>query len=323
MLEDIEKVRLAFDLKSVVPEEASVTVKDNRLLVRNPFLKVSHPVDCADFAVAAVSLDKATRGIPNRDKATLKATPKQVIITSELGRSQLDRTIGWEGDYFTRPDIPVNDVPPHLDVALREIIPFTIGDGARAWTGGARFDEDLATATNGMVLLQVGYPSGFRGVTVPRVVLKFLEQRLDDLEAWGCDDKRILLDFKDGGWAVATTIQPSMPQAAVGMVDKLSFRDLPEVTDVFRTEVRRAAERTDKFLTITKDEVTGARSMSSHVVELSEEVAMEGEALFGAKDFLVVMNAAQHMDVSSYPNPIPFLTRERNKGLLAGLRKPT
>lgn len=320
MKEAYSKVRPACDFAGVLGEDASVSIVNGRFEAFNKTLTASVPVSgVKDFCVAAVDFDFAMR--KHDELKAWNVTDKMVTLD---GKTRVKRTP--ERPALKRPDIATKPIPNVEDFmgALDDVFPFTMGDKARAWSEGARFDGTKITATNSVVLLQAELVEhcGLSDVTISRAAIAYMSQRRAELEAWGMGERGLLMEFSDGSWAFAGRMAMEMPAAAVHMVDNLDYSDLPELLDHDAANILRTIEWADDVVTIFPDKVYAGRYSTDHdeVLE-SIDLGESEKALFGAKALEAVVSRASHVGFNCFPQPVPFITRRGSKGLIAGRSK--
>lgn len=317
MKEAYQKLRPACDFAGVLSDEASLGVVNGRFEAFNKNLMASIPVEGVDdFAVAAVDFDFAMR--KHEELKSWKVTEKNVILD---GKTRVKRTP--ERLPIKRPDIECNPIPNLEDFleGLDDVLPFTMGDKARAWSEGARFDGTLITATNSVVLLQaeLAQDCGFEGVTISRAAIAYMAQRRKELAAWGMSERGLMMEFSDGSWALAAKMAMEMPDAAVTMVDNLDYSDLPKLNALDAGRILHTIEWADDIVTLFPDKVYAGRYSTDHDEKLDDIDLGEAEkALFGAKALEAVVSKATHVGFNCFPQPVPFITKRGSKGLIAG-----
>lgn len=317
MKDTYEKIRPACDFAGVLSDDASLSVVNGRFEAFNKSLTASVPVEgVPDFSVAAVDFDFAIR--KHDELKSWNVTEKNVILD---GKTRVKRTP--ERAALKKPEVETKPIPNLEDFfnALDDVYPFTMGDKARAWSEGARFDGTKITATNSIVLLQAELDEhcGFDGVTVSRAALAYMRQRRAELEAWGMGDRGLMLEFSDGSWAFAVKMAMEMPDAAVSMVDQLDYDNLDELTTHDAAMIQKTIEWADDVVTLFPDKVYAGRYSTDHDEKL-ESIDLGGaeKALFGAKALSAVVEKASHVGFNRFPQPVPFKTMRGSRGLIAG-----
>tara|TARA_R110000787_G_scaffold285286_1_gene400584 strand:- start:782 stop:1756 length:975 start_codon:yes stop_codon:yes gene_type:complete len=321
MKEVFANVRPACDFQGVLSDEAAVAVVNGRMEAYNKFLTVSQPCVLPEFAVAAADLDFALRKVEN---PTVKVTDSNVILTG--GGTTRVRLLPARKQ-LVKPDIQTTPIKNLADLlgAIDDVYPFTEGDPARPWSQGARFDDMTVTATNSIILCQaeLASASGFDGVTISRPALTYIRLRRADLKAWGVSKNGILLEFEDGGWALASRMTMEMPAAAVTLVKKVNdWEGLRVVEQDYRHAVLSAAEWADGTLDTTSiysDRIQAGRLSSQHDAPAVTELAdPDVPAVFAAKALVAVMSVADQIAFDRFPSPVPFTTKRGSRGLIAG-----
>ena len=317
MKELYAKLRPACDFAGVLTDEASLASTGGRLEAYNKGLMVSLPFEGPTFTVPVVDFDFSMR---KHEDPQIKVTEKNVILDGKTRVKRLaDRTA------LKRPDIECNEIPNVEDFmnALDDVYPFTLGDKARAWSEGARFDGTLITATNSIVLLQAVLDAdcGFEGVTLSRSAISYMRQRRAELQAWGLSDRGLMLEFSDGSWALAARMSMEMPDAAVTMVDNLDYSDLPELPTHDAANILKTIEWSDDIVTLFPDKVYAGRYSTDHDEAVDIDLGEAEQAIFGAKALEAVVLKASHVGFNCFPQPVPFITTRGSKGLIAGRQR--
>lgn len=308
------KVQPACDPKGVLSAEASVGVINKRLEAYNRDLMVSVPCDMPDFAVPAADFDFAMR---KYEDPSIKITDKTVMLAGKTRLKRLADKIP-----LRRPDATTNkigNVPDLLEV-IDEVFPFTVGDPARPWSAGARFDGTTVTATNSVMLVQAELDAdvGLEGVTLSRSVLSYIRLRREALTGWTISDRGLVLDFDDGSWAVAARMAMEMPDQAVNLLQVISsWDDLQGIDDAYRNAVLTTSEWTTDEISIHADKIAAGRWTTDHS-EPAKSILSSEQAVFSASDLATVITRAEHIGFDRYPNPVPFITKRGSKGLIAG-----
>ena len=321
MFDDFQKVRAACDFQGVLQTDASVTVKDGFMMTRNSELVACHPVKLPDFAVPAVDLDKELRAAPD---AKLSVTETGVMLKSSTGNTRIAKLVGHNA--FHKPAIKTTPLPPEVLSAFDEVYPFTTGDKSKPWSMGARVDAHTITATNSMMLIRASIEpnTGLDGITLSRTAIGHIRKRREDLVAWGSDEKMVLLEFNDGGWAIAMRLNAEMPASAVGLVDSAIKDWTPDTMQVispeYRSKLLSSIDRTEELLTVWPDHIYGARLASEHKCPVETKLSTES-ALFTASDLAAVISVAARVGFDRYPAPVPFISLNGARGLIAGRRQ--
>ncbi|HEY7824530.1 MAG TPA: hypothetical protein VIG24_16935 [Acidimicrobiia bacterium] len=313
------KLRPACDFAGVLSADASIGVVNGRFEAFNKNLMASIPVEGVDdFAVAAVDFDFAMR--KHDELKAWRITDANVILD---GKTRVKRTP--ERTALKRPDIKTKPIPNLKDFldALDDVLPFTMGDKARAWSEGARFDGTKITATNSVVLLQaeLAQHCGLSGVTISRSAIAYMSQRRAELEAWGMSERGLMLEFTDGSWALAARMSMEMPDAAVTMVDNLDYSDLPELDIEDAGRILHTIGWSDDIVTIFPDKVYAGRYSTDHDEVVEIDLGEAEKAIFGARALEAVILKAVRVGFNRFPNPVPFVTKRDSKGLIAGRSK--
>lgn len=317
MKEAYTKLRPACDFAGVLVDEASLAVTHGRLEAYNKNLMVSIPFEGPTFTVPVVDFDFSMR---KHEDPKIKVTDKNVILD---GKTRVKRLA--DRAPIKRPDIGCNPIPNVEDFldALDDVYPFTMGDKARAWSEGARFDGNMITATNSVVLIraELGADCGLEGVTLSRSAISYMRLRRAELEAWGISDRGLMLEFSDGSWALAARMSMEMPDAAVMMVDNLDYSDLPELPTHDAANILKTIEWSDDIVTLFPDKVYAGRYSTDHDEKVTLDLGEAEQAIFGAKALEAVVLKASHVGFNCFPNPVPFITTRGSKGLLAGRQR--
>lgn len=318
MKEVFANVSPATDPQGVLSDEASVGVINKRMEAYNKHLSVSQPCDLPNFNVPVSDFAFAMRKVEN---PKLKVTDANVTLTG--GGTTRVRRLG-DRTALKKPDIattPIADIDDLLN-AIDDVFPFTEGDPARPWSEGARFDGNLITATNSVMLCQAELvsSSGFNGVTVSRAALAYIRQRRADLKAWGASERGILLEFADGGWALATRMTMEMPDSALNIIKMVNdWEDFQVVDDSYRGAFMRAADWASELLSVFPDRLLAGRLSSEHDEPVDTNLGDHaGPALFASKSLVTVVSTASQIAFDRYPHPVPFVTKRGSKGLIAG-----
>lgn len=318
MKESFALVRPACDFAGVLSDEASVGVVNGRLEAFNKQLMASQPCDLPDFAVPVVDFDFALRKV---EDPKVSVTDANVILKGG-GTTRVRRLPNRNP--LKKPDIETNEIADVEDLlaVIDEVYPFTVGDPARPWSEGARFDDTTVTATNSVMLCQAELTSssGFEGVTLSRAALSYIRQRREDLKAWGVSERGILLEFEDGGWALAGRMSMEMPDAAVALVQTAinDWSGLQVVTDDYRGAFLRAADWASEIISIYPDRLLTGRQSSEHDEPAVTELSSDDPAVFEAKSLTTVMAVASEIGFDRFPRPVPFKTERGSQGLIAG-----
>lgn len=319
-MQDIyELVKPAADVHGVLSDSASVGVVAGRMEAFNKFLAISQPCDLPDFNCSVKEFDFALRKTAD---PKLKVTAANVTL-SGLGTTRVPRLV--DRTPMKKAPITVTEIADVEDLmaAIDDVFPFTEGDPARPWSAGARFDGTLITATNSTMLCQaeLASSSGFDGVTISRQALAYMRQRRADLKAWGVSERGLLLEFKDGAWALASRMAMEMPDAAVSLLRMINdWSELQDVDDSTKGAFLRVAEWADKLISVFPDKLFAGHLTSEHdepvEINLGDNA---GPAKFSASALTTVVSAASQIGFDRYPTPVPFITKRGSKGLIAGL----
>ncbi|UXO93775.1 DNA polymerase III subunit beta [Pseudanabaena phage Pan1] len=324
MREYFELVKPACDFAGVVHEDATISVLNGRMEAQNGSLQVSQPVvGIEDFAAPAADIDYNLRKV---GECTVSVGEQFVIMKSKLGTTRTKRVTNRLAN-FTKPDIethPIDDLDDLMG-AIDDVFPFTVGDPSKPWSQGARFDGKMITATNSIMLCraELAQSCGFQGVTLSRAALSYMRLRRDALTRWGFGDRGLLLEFKDGAWALSPRLNVEMPDQAVKLIDQAIPKDawglLADLDPAYRTALLSAVDHTESILMVFPDHVFGTRLSSDHRCNIETKLGAGVEkALFTAKDLTTVVSVANQIGFDHYPRPVPFTTERGSKGLLAG-----
>lgn len=315
-------VRPACDFAGVLADSAMLNIVDGRMEAFNTILQISHPVELEDMTVPAVDLDFALRKIP--DIKSLKLTTSFVTLKGPNGSTRIKRMPN--GGALKKPEIETVEVTDVADLlaVIADVFAFTIGDSARPWSEGARFDGKQVTATNSVMLCQaeLDNASPFEGVTIPRAGLAYITQRGEALSRWGASDGSIMLEFADGGWALISRMSMEMPDAAIGLLSSINdWTGFRVVDHEYRHAVDRAVEYADKAVEVRRDCIYGARYSLEHKALAETDLGdNEGAAVFDPKNLSTVIAAAAEIGFDRYPKPVPFITQRGSRGMIAGLQ---
>lgn len=323
MHKDFEIVKSACDFAGVIQTDAMVSVSESRLEAMNSHLMVSHPVKgLPDFSVPAVDLDFALRKVSD---CTVAVSDSFVTLKSKIANTRIKRLPNRSP--FKKPEIETTAIPDVVDLltAIDDVFPFTVGDPAKPWSMGARIDARTITATNSVMLCQaeLAQQAGFEGVTLSRTALAYIRLRGEALTRWGVSSRGILLEFDDGGWAMASRLAAEMPDMAVGLIERAvepaSWATLQKVSVEYRDALLASVDHTESILTVFPDHIYGARLASEHKCALDTKLGPGVEkAMFTAKDLTTVIMKADAIGFDKYPAPVPFKTKRGSRGLIAG-----
>lgn len=322
MKEAFAIVRPACDFAGVLADSAMLNIVDGRMEAFNSVLQVSHPTDLKNMTLPAIDFDFSLRKVT--ELKSHKLTDTYLTLKGANGSTTRIKRMPNAGA-LKKPDIKtkkIKDVPDLLAV-LSDVFAFTVGDQARPWSEGARFDLKQVTATNSVVLCQAELKnaSPFEGLTIPRAGLAYIVQRGEALSRWGWNDGSIMLEFEDGGWALVSRMSMEMPDAAVGLLSSINdWTGFREVDLAYRAAVDRAIEYADKAVEVRSDCIYGARYSLEHKAAAETNLGdLEGSATFDPKNLGVVIAAAAEIGFDRYPNPVPFVTKRGSRGVIAGL----
>lgn len=325
MIEAFHFVRPACDFAGVIAADAALTVSGGRMFARNSQLSVCQPVQIDDFAVASSDIDLILRHVGD---CSVVVKESQIIVKSKGQRETKVKRVP-PAPIPDKPDIqtqPVENIDDLLS-AINDVFPFTVGDPSKPWSKGARFEKNSLTATNAIMLCQAELVSawGLEGCTLSRSALAYIRLRAADLKRIGVASGVVLMEFEDGGWARASTINPGMPDSAVTLINKAvpdsGWDDLKPVTEEYRSAFLAAFALTEDKLTIFPDHILGERIGVEDRCYISTELGDGVEsAMFKAQDLTAVISVASKIGLHHYPNPTPFVTQRGSKGLIAGLK---
>lgn len=324
MQEHFELVKPACDFAGVISSDAAVSVEGGRMFAQNGSLMVSIPTpDLPDFSLPAVDLDFALRKL-GESEASFGGT--FVTLKSKLGTTKIKR-MGVQLVAPARPDIDTVEIADVGDLvsAIDDVFPFTVGDPSKPWSQGARFDGTLITATNSIMLCraELARGCGFEGVTLSRSALSYIRLRRKALRRWGVSERGLLLEFDDGGWALASRLNAEMPNQAVKLIENAiqpeAWKAMETISPEYRAAFLSSVDHTESILAVYPDHIFGARLASEHKCWVNTRLG-EGveKALFTARDLTTVITVASKIGISNYPKPVPFMTARNSKGLLAG-----
>lgn len=319
MKEAFAIVRPACDFAGVLSDDAAISVVGGRLEAFNNELMVSHPCDLPEFCVASSELDFALRKVTD---PKVNVTASNVTLTGG-GTTRVPLLPTRKA--FVKPDIETNKIADIDDLvsAIEEVYPFTIGDPARPWSEGARFDDTTVTATNSIMLCQaeLGSSSGFEGITLSRTALAYILQRREALKAWGVSERGVLLEFDDGGWALVSRMAMEMPDAAVSLICNAvnDWSGMQDVDEDYRAAFMKASEWGSEVLQVHPDHVLAMHGKSEHDEPATTNLGdFEGHAIFENKSLTTVVSSAATIGFDRYPGPVPFTTQRGSRGLIAG-----
>lgn len=323
MQEYFDKVRAAVNFGATMPSEGAVAVHSGRLEARSHFMSISVPCPLKDFSVPGVDLDFALRKV---GECKVNVTEQNITLKSSRGQTRIKLT--EVPPPLTKPEALTHAIGGKDDLmaVLDDVFPFTIGDASKPWSFGARFDDNVVTATNGFILCQgeLARSSGFTRRTMSRAGLAYLRSRHEELEAWGwARDGGFLLEFKDGSWAHVAAMSAEMPDAAVNLLNRVmpegAYDDLRELTPEYLEKFMQSVDHTEERLVIYPDHIFGARKASDHKCPVETKLGEGVErAIFSAKMLVAVLSRAHRIGFERYPAPVPFITKHGSRGLLAG-----
>lgn len=312
--DDVTKVAPAIDTSAVVESYCALTVQNNFMFMRRKNVGILHPTDLPDFTVTAVELQHALKNLGPCDVVVTDKT-----VTLKAGGRQIRLKQLKAPSIPAKPEIETTPVPDDLADRVNDILPFaSCGHEERPWTFGARIDGDLLTATNAVVIAQarLSSSSNLSGVSIPLPVLQQISKRADELVSWGINDRAVMLEFKDGGWLMASRPSSEMPDHIPGILDACTTPTFA-ITPEYRASFLSAVDFSEDVLAVHADHIHGTRLSAEHKCWLDTPV-QEAPALFTASDLTNVLKVASHIDFTTYPNPCSFVTASGTKGLIAG-----
>ena len=315
-------VRPACNFSGVMQDDAAIAVVDKKMIASNGFFTISQPVEFADFEIPSVDLEFALRRL---SECEVDITEKSVILKSSNSTIRIKRLAPKLE--IKEPAIEtkkIKDVKNLLTV-LTDILPFTEGSKQREWTRGARIDDKLITATDGITLIssELSESSGFEGVSLPREAIQYILHRGESLKEWGHNQYAVLLRFDDGAWARIARFQLEMPDSALDIVKGIDdWENMQEMAQVYKSALKAVIDYSDETVSIHSDHVVTKRFLTEYKADIKTKLADKKKpAHFTSKYLSVVVDAASEIGFNRYPNLVPFKTAIGSRGVIIGRTK--
>lgn len=217
---------------------------------------------------------------------------------------------GAKGEPLRSPLLPV----------LRLLRPFVSDDASRPWSCSILLREGYAYATNNVVLARV--PIAWNGAE-----LVISSAAADELLRIEKEPREILVQphcffaLYENSWLRAQLLEGGWPQTLSRLIDMIRKEDLPPLPQGLLDDVALLTPFfPDPRIPVV---LTGPEGVSTqdglHSAAVDSDSGGLPKGAFRLESLSAVLAVATHMDISAYPNAVPWYG-EGIEGLLSGIR---
>ena len=311
---DIETVQNAIRLvkparatKAIIPQQACYLQQDGFLHAQNGWIQVRSPCLIeGTFLVNGDAFEHAISRMPGSAFRVDVAEDKIVVRGGRL-RSTL-RTLSPSDFPWLTPDMePVAGDLGAFHAALQTLRPFVNDNATRFFTTCVHAMDGEAWATNNVTVVRhtnTGLPTDV-SFALPTWALDYLLSR-EAPETMALCGTSLRVAWPDGSSLLTTLGNEPWPDAARAILEKTPDPTW-EIPGVWRDDMARLHEFGDQIVHVFADEALVGRGEMSTVLHAPSPVP-EGEecSTWGVAHLGRVLACATHMDLTTWPRPMPF-----------------
>lgn len=315
----LEFVKGAAAKKDHVPELTHYLIRDGRITGYNGYYALSSPV--------GVDLEAAPSAVLFHRAVTVCGGDVELILD---GNGTGDGWLRVESEsvsvkigcvpvtQWPTPAIVGDEVPLDgglLDT-LKRLAPFVGDDASRKWCCGILLDGKSAFATNNVVVIEAwhGHPLPER-VNLPDHAVRELLRIGEEPAGVIITDNCARFTYPDGRWLQTQLYKTDWPDVRK-VLEALDARGMGPVPTGLR-------EALDVVASLSADKFSRCELLDGAVADLEGQVTVKADVVAGGKYWVPqlarVLEFAEKIKLSAYPNPVPFLSH-RARGALLGLR---
>lgn len=310
--QDFRKIALACDTVSTLPGDVAVTFRGGNIFARNVSLVACQPIDRdLNFVTSSYDLRDLLRRM---EDPTFKVNKDHIRAQGKNSWAKLP-LLDVEVDYAA-PTMEPRDCPEGFIEAILASGNFTGEDKSRLFMRSVRVMGDRTFATNG----QCAYSHKIEPVgdfSIPGPLIEFLRRRKGEVKSWGVSDREIAFWFQDGGWVRGARLNTEIPDRFVKVLDDFyPDEELPEFPDKWKERFRGWYDMAEDVIEVYPTHLFGRRNRTEHVLEVATPLSVE-RAAFDAKLLASVVEVADCVDFTKFPNPVPFCSTN-GRGIFVG-----
>lgn len=312
----LEAVKEAVSSKELVAylthyyvHDQSITATDGRMVACGPF------PDEREYLVPADEFEKVLALVGEDGKISIK--DDHILVSGRKRRAKV-RTLDPKNFAHLLPPEGKEPCPDTLLPVLRRLRPFVSDDASKSWAMSVMFKDGCGYATNNVVVAASTLDEPFKDVLIPSWAVDYLLARDIAPNEYALSENCLAFHFPDGSWM--------RTQLLVGEPPELIFTLMGGVTDTstgsiihqeWRDAFEAVAALSENEVRIHPTKLSGGKRHAD--VEIDVQSGVAGEASFHPKFMGLVLTAADHWDLSTYPDPAPWWGNNI-KGLMVGRR---
>lgn len=321
MIKELKFVQGAVAAKDYVPELQHFKIANGRVEGFNGVLALSSPIDLDIEAMPkAASFVKAIAAVPDGVEVALNLT--QAGRLSVKGGKFRAFVECWPSTHETphvAPSGDIHPIPPGILAVLRKLAPFMGIDASRPWACGIRFDGQVASVTNNVILIQhwikgLTFPSP---LNLPSVAIKEMLRLGIDPVAMQPEARAVTFHYPNGAWLRTSLLQEDWPDLSA-VLDRPSDQ-APVAPDLFPSIARLDAFGGKENRVFLRDGVVST-SLEEGVGASVEVDGLVADGCYHIGQLALLADVATTIDWSMYPGPVLF-HGDNLRGAVAGIRQ--
>jgi len=305
MRETLDLVRGAVSTKDLLPVLTHFHIYSGRVQGGNGRVTIDAP--CEELAGLDVTVP-AKRFLDAVDAC--EGEPK--IKVSDAGRLTLTRAKfratlplashdSFPRSEYRRGEAKQYALPKTFLLSLGTLFPFVGEDASRPWCASVLLRDGYAWATNNVTLARMPIGAGYPVVAIPVFAVEELLRIDREPRKMMATDVAVTFDLGDGIWLKAQLLTGEWPDVSKIMPTKVPNK-MVSTKGLAEAVLKVAPFCPDPRIPII---VTGDKGVSTMEGDMCAQVACGAlpEARFRADVLLPVLEVAQDIDLSAYPNP--------------------
>lgn len=323
MLDALKFVARAIARRDYVPGLTHFRIENQRCTAYNGTLAISAPVDIAFNICPQASLFmKALEAC--EDVITLRLDDNQSLLVRSGAFRVVVPCVPLDTVKRISPEgVTVYSDCPLLD-AFTSLRDFVGNDANRAWSLGVLLAGGSAYATNNVIVAE--YWLGFNFPMVVNIPFFAIDEILwieDEIQSLQIGKDTVTFNYSDGKWIKSPLLGLDWPNVRGMMARAWEDAHLANITDGFKKACAKLAKMSEDKpprIFFRQGELStraGGQADGGAVIEIAGDLP---QGCYSAKSINLMLSAAESVDFTKYPSPIPFAGGNL-RGLLIGVVK--
>lgn len=301
---------------SITEATRFVYLSEKQILTTDGIITLAAPA--SDGFKAQPNRDAFFRVIKTMGKhgVNIEQLPTTLMLVGEHSKARHKLPYAVNDDLLTAPTAgPYRRFsdPRLFRRALERLLPFVGDDNTHPWARGIMLRDGLAHVTNNVVICRHTAPMSTEGGTSVLLPLQMVREILRADEppiAYAYDESTMTVVWSGQCWMKGSLLEDDWTSGALEFLDAIDFGGCRRVPEALRDAVKTLHRVVDEARELRLEGRVLRTSKHEHGSEI--DIDVDGLIVVDSMFLSLVLGVADEIDLSTYPNPIPFFSADRH-----------